>query len=287
MHPAPFTYHRASSVDEAISMLGTLDNAKIISGGHSLIPVMKLRLAEPANLIDVTGIPGLRGVKEDAGALRIGALSTHHDLEQDRLVNTRLPLLAETAASIGDRQVRNRGTIGGALAHADAASDYPASMLATDAVVIVRGAGGSREIPAAEFFLGFLTTALEEGEVITEIRVPVLAPMTGSAYEKLANQASGYAIVGIAAILKLGSDGKIADARVALTGATPSAVRCSRAETILIGAAPIEETFRSAARVAGEGLDLLDDLHASSAYRQRVVVGLTQRALSRALASVS
>lgn len=285
MNPSPFAFHRATSVQDAISLVSTLDNAKIIAGGHSLLPVMKLRLAEPDHLVDITGIPGLRGVAERNGVIEIGALSTHRDLATSDLIGRAVPMLAESALAVGDNQVRNRGTIGGALAHADAAADYPAVMLAAEAVMIAESAKGRREIPAEEFFLGFLTTALGPEELLVGIRLNVPAAGTGSAYEKLANQASGYAIVGVAASVTVNGAGSISAAKIGLTGATASAVRIPACEAALIGRTPSADVIAHAAAFAPEGLELLDDLHASTAYRGRVVRGLTARAITRAVAS--
>ena len=280
MNPAPFDYHRAASLDDAIALLQEHgDAAKLLAGGHSLLPLLKLRLAQPEHLIDIGGLQDLRGVRADGDTLRIGALTTHHALEADPILQDRCPLLAETAATIGDRQVRNRGTIGGALCHADAAADYPAAVLALDADLVARGPNGERTIPAAEFFLGFLTTALAPDEILTEIRVPALPPATGASYQKLANQASGYALVGVAAVVTLGPDGSCRRARVGITGAGSTHLRATAVEAALEGATLDDATVRAAAQTAGDGLDLLDDHHAPAPYRLRVLRGLTARAL--------
>ena len=284
MNPAPFAYHRAGSVQEAIALLGRYgEGAKLLAGGHSLLPVMKLRLAEPDRLIDIGGLSELRGVREDGDRVRIGALTTHREIEVDPVLRRRCPILPETAAVIGDRQVRNRGTIGGALAHADAAADYPAAILALDAEVVARGPGGERAIPAADFFVEFLTTALAPDEVLIEIRVPALPPRTGASYQKLANQASGYAIVGVAAVVTLDGEGRCAAARVGVTGAGPTARRATAVEERLRGGPLDEAAIRAAADLAGEGLEPLDDLHASAEYRVGVTRGLTRRALLMAV----
>jgi carbon-monoxide dehydrogenase medium subunit len=280
MHPAAFDYHRATTVQEAIALLQEHgDDAKLLAGGHSLLPVMKLRLAEPAHLIDIAPLADLRGVRADGDVLRIGALTTHHQIETDPTLRQRCPLLAETASRVGDRQVRNRGTIGGALAHADAAADYPAAILALDAEMLAQGPAGERTIPAADFFVGFLTTALSPDELLTEIRIPAAAARTGASYQKLANQASGYAIVGVAAVVTLDGDGRCAAARVGITGTGDHAVRATAVEAALHGAPLDEATVRAAADAAAEGIDPLDDLHASADYRLNVTRGLTRRAL--------
>ena len=284
MNPAAFEYHRAGSVQEAIALLQQYgEGAKLLAGGHSLLPVMKLRLAEPAHLIDIGRVGELRGVREDGDHIRIGALTTHHEVEVDPILRRCCPLLPETAATVGDRQVRNRGTVGGALAHADAAADEPAAILALDAVLIAQGPGGERALPAAEFFVEFLTTALAPDEVLTEIRVPVMPARTGTSYQKLANLASGSAIVGAAAVVTLDGNGRCASARIGITGAGATARRASAVEEALLGAAVDEATIRAAAEHAGEGIEPLDDIHASAGYRLGVTRRLTARALLTAV----
>jgi carbon-monoxide dehydrogenase medium subunit len=280
VYPAPFEYHRAESVDGAIALLQELgDQAKLIAGGHSLLPVMKLRLAQPAHLIDLGRIETLRGVSADGAAIRIGAMATHQQIATDETLRQLCPLLPEVAGLIGDVQVRNRGTIGGALAHADAAADYPAAILALDATIVAVGPNGERTIPAADFFLGFLTTALEPDEILTEIRIPALPARTGTSYQKLANQASGYALTGIAAVVTIGDDGRCSQAKIGITGAGDTAGRATGVEQGLIGAALDDATIRAAADRAAEGIDFLDDIHASADYRRQVTIGLTRRAI--------
>ncbi|MDP9365997.1 MAG: xanthine dehydrogenase family protein subunit M, partial [Chloroflexota bacterium] len=235
MNPAAFDYHRAASVQDAVALLQQHPDAKLLAGGHSLLPVLKLRLAEPPALVDIGRIPELRGVREEGAGLTIGALTTHHQLATDPLVRERAPLLAETAARVGDRQVRNRGTFGGTLAHADAAADYPAAVLALEAEIVARGPGGERTIPAADFFVAFLTTALAPDEILTEVRLPAPLPRSGTSYQKLANQASGYAVVGVAAVVALDEQGRCAEARVGITGAAERGLRATATEAALLG----------------------------------------------------
>ncbi len=288
MNPAQFEYHRATSLAEAHELLGQFgEEAKLLAGGHSLLPTMKLRLAQPAHLIDITHLADLRYVQPDGGMLRVGALSTHHDLETDPTVRKACPLLAEVAAVIGDRQVRNRGTIGGALAHADPAADYPAVILALEATIVAQGPSGSREIAADDFFVDLLTTSLAPDEIVTEIRIPIAADRVGVAYEKLANQASGYAMVGVAAVVGLDGDGTCRRARIGITGASAVAARAKNVETALEGYPLDDAVVTAAVSHAVDGLDLLDDVHASAAYRQRVTIGLTRRAVLNALRQVS
>ncbi|MFN8592888.1 MAG: xanthine dehydrogenase family protein subunit M [Thermomicrobiales bacterium] len=287
MNPAIFAYHRPANLDEAISLLQEHgEGAKLLAGGHSLLPIMKLRLAEPERLIDIGRLSELRGVGQDGDALVIGALTTHSEVASSDLVRAAAPLLAATAERVGDRQVRNRGTIGGALAHADAAADYPAAILALEATMVARGPRGSREIAARDFFVDFLTTALEPTEVLTEIRVPGQTSGFGWNYQKLANQASGYAIVGVAALLDRDDEGRCRDVRIGITGVAAVAWRAEAAEAALRGQPLNPETIAAAATQADSGVEMLDDLHGSAAYRQRVCRGLTRRALAAALERV-
>lgn len=284
MNPAPFAYHRAQTLAEAHQLLQRYgEEAKLLAGGHSLLPTMKLRLAQPGHLIDIGGIADLKYIRADQGALRIGALTTHRDIETHPLVRERCPLLAETAAVIGDRQVRNRGTIGGALAHADPAADYPAAILALDATIVAEGPNGQREIPAIEFFTGLLTTALAPDEIITEIQVPHLSARTGTSYVKLANHASGFAIVGVAAFISLDSSGRCTKARIGITGAGPVPARARTVEWGLESYPLDEDIVTAASRHAADGIEFLSDLHASAGYRRRVTIGLTKRAILTAL----
>jgi aerobic carbon-monoxide dehydrogenase medium subunit len=278
VHPNPFEYHRAASVEEAISLLQTLEDPKLIAGGHSLLPAMKLRLANPANLVDITSVPGLSGVTDLGDTLEIGALTTHRGVAEDGLLKQFCPVLADTAEVVGDRQVRNRGTIGGALAHGDPAADYPAAILALDAELVAVGPNGQRTIAAADFFVGLLTTALEPEEILTAIRVPKAAAKTGMAYEKLANQASGYALVGVAAIVSGGA------VRIGITGVGDHAFRANGVEAALAGKSLDEATVKAAAQSATDGVDIFGDLHASEAYRRRVTSGLVTRAILKAAA---
>jgi carbon-monoxide dehydrogenase medium subunit len=288
MNPAPFTYHRAASVAEAVALLNQYDDdgAKLIAGGHSLLPVMKLRLAEPAHLIDLTGAADevLRGVTLDGDTLRVGALVTHRTLERDATIRQAAPLLAEMASHVGDQQVRSRGTLGGTLAHADPAADYPAGLLVSEATIVAQGTDGTREIAIDQFFLGLLTTALSPDEIITEIRFPVAPSGTGVSYQKVANQASGYAVVGVAAQVTVGADGTASDVRVGVTGATDRAFRASGVEVALSGRAIDDAGVTAALAGVNDGIDFLEDISASAEYRQRLVRGLVKRAVLAAAA---
>lgn len=286
MYPAPFDYHRATSIDDALTLLSEhADTAKVLAGGHSLLPVMKLRLAQPELLIDINAIAELKKISVDSDQVTIGALVTHHELATNPDIASHAPLLAEMATLIGDQQVRNLGTVGGALAHADPAADYPAGMLALDATIVVTSANGERTIPVDEFFQGFLTTALAQDELLTAIRIPVSDKPLRVAYEKLANPASGYATVGIAVALSTDGAGNIATIRIGITGTAASAYRATSVEAALIGTAGDEATLKGIVTSATDGVDVMEDKHATVAYRTRVTQNLIRRAVSRALAN--
>lgn len=282
MNPSTFAYERAETLDAAIALLAEHgDSAKLLAGGHSLLPIMKLRLAEPELLIDIGRIAELRGIRDDGDDIAIGALTTHHAIATDPMLRERAPLLAAAASRVGDRQVRNRGTIGGALAHADAAADYPAAVLALETTIVAKGPQGERRIPAGEFFLDFLTTALQPDEILTEVRVAIPPQGHGWSYQKLANQASGYALVGVGALAIL-DNGVCSDIRIGITGAAAVAWRASAVESALRGRTLDTDAVNSAAAAAIDGVEPLDDLHGSAEYRRRVTQGLTRRAILQA-----
>lgn len=283
MYPAPFEYHRASSVDEAIALLAQYeDDAKLLAGGHSLIPLLKLRFAQPGHLIDVRHIQALHGISELDGSVVIGAATTHWMVENSGLVRRRLPILAEAAALIGDPQVRNMGTIGGSLAHADPAADYPAVMLAMDAQMVAVGPTGSRSIKAADFFVGLLTSALEPGEVLTQVRIPVPATGTGSAYEKYPHPASRYALVGVAASVTMASS-RVQKAQVAVTGLGAMVTRAAGVELALTGTAGDVAAVTAACARASEGIDVRADMQGGGEYKRSLAAAYAKRAISRAI----
>ncbi|MCS7172970.1 MAG: xanthine dehydrogenase family protein subunit M [Armatimonadetes bacterium] len=283
MIPATFEYVRAHSVEEAIRLLQQYgDRAKLLAGGHSLLPLMKLRLAQPEVLIDLGRIPELRGIREDTGGLRIGAMTTHDEIARNLLVQRQCPLLAETASQIGDIQVRNMGTIGGSLAHADPAADYPAAVLALEAEIHCQGPGGGRTVKATDWFVDLLTTALQPGEVITEVRVPVRRAGQGYAYVKMPHPASGYSLIGVACLVTL--EGTVCrEARVAITGVGPKAVRLGKVEGALVGKTLDEAVVAEAAQLAADGLEATDDLYASAEYKRHLATVYTKRAVLRAV----
>ena len=285
MIPTGFEYERATSLDDAVAKLAAANGAaKLLAGGHSLVPLMKLRLSEPQRLIDIARIPGLSGVREKDGRIEIGAATVHHDVGSSALLQERCPLVSDAAREIGDPQVRNRGTLGGSLAHADPSADYPAVMLALDAQIHVKGPGGWRTVAAADFFQDLFTVDLRADEIIAGVQ---FAPVKAAAYAKLHQRASHYAIVGVAAALDV-DKGNIRAARVGLTGATTHAVRLTNVEQALAGKAATRETIEAAAKLAGQGLDAINsDLHASEEYRRAMIPVFAARALTAALARVA
>jgi carbon-monoxide dehydrogenase medium subunit len=283
MPATPFEYHDPSTLQEAIALLTQYGGeAKILAGGHSLLPIMNLRLAQPKALIDIGKIPGLSGIREENGTLVIGAMTTHYLVESSSLLKQKLPILPETAAVIGDVQVRNRGTIGGSIAHADPAGDFPAAAVALDMQLKAVGPRGERTISAREFFVDILTTALQPDEILTEIRVPALAPRTGSAYEKFPNPASRYAIVGAAAVVTTDGNGVCQKASVGLNGVTGKPVAAVGVEQALVGKRLNGQAIQEASAKAADGLEPLGDIFASAAYRAHLARVYTKRALSRA-----
>jgi carbon-monoxide dehydrogenase medium subunit len=276
-----FEYASPASLKDALGMLSG-DNVKVLAGGMSLIPLMKLRLATPGQLVDIGRIPDLNYIREDKGVLRIGATTTHYEVESSATVRSRCPLLADAASHIGDIQVRNMGTIGGSVAHADPAADYPASLLALEARVALASAKRQREIPIADFFVDTFTTALEPGEIVREVIVPVEEQAVGTSYQKMLQPASGFAIVGVAARIRK-SGGKVAMARVGLTGLSGKPYRAAKVEKALEGTAGSATDVQKAAAIVAEGVDANSDLHASADYRKHLARVYTMRALTVAL----
>ena len=282
MIPGSFEYFAPTALDEALSLLQEHgDDAKVLAGGHSLIPTMKLRLAEPAVIIDIGGIGGLKGISESGGTLVIGALTTHHELESSDLVQQKVPLLAETAAEIGDVQVRNKGTIGGSLAHADPAADWPAAILALDADLQIAGTSGERTVKATDFFQGLYETDLGDDEILTAIRVSIPDANTKGTYLKLHQVASGFALTGVAVVLTKSGD-TCQSVSVSITGVSDAPYRASGVESALTGAALTSDNIAAAAARAADGITALEDIHASEAYRQNLAQVYTRRAIEAA-----
>ena len=281
--PAAFDYHVAKSVDEAIALMQQYgDDAKFLAGGHSLLPTMKLRLAQPAHLIDLGRIQGLSYIREEDGAVAVGAMTTYVTIGNSDVIRQNFPILPEAISSIGDQQVRNRGTIGGSVAHSDPAADLPGVVLALKADILVQGANGIRTIKADDFFQDLFQTALEPGEVITEIRFAKPAARTGSAYEKLPNKASHYAVVGCAAVVTLDTDGTCTSASVVITGASVKPTRASAVEAALVGKKLDAATIAAATSNAADGMEMVGDIHGSKEYRAQMAGVMAKRAIARA-----
>jgi len=282
MYSESFEYFRPKTLAEAAKLLKKNKGARVLAGGHSLLPAMKLRLASPKALVDIAGIKGLAGIKAQGKGLSIGAATTHAAIAASALVRKACPLLAEVAAQIGDVQVRNRGTIGGSIAHADPAADFPTALVALEATIVARGTSGERKIPAGKFFVDLFTTALKNGEIVTAILVPALGKGTGSAYLKHPHPASRYAVAGVAAIVEI-SGGKIAGARIAVGGVMPTPVLATAAEKALAGQKPDADAFAAAAQKVAEALpDPLGDTYASGEFRVHLATVLAKRALATA-----
>jgi aerobic carbon-monoxide dehydrogenase medium subunit len=282
MIPASFEYLRPGTLDEAIGALADGgEDAKVIAGGQSLLPLLRLRLAYPDLLVDVGGLDELRGVTDTGDQLLIGAGTTHYRVVHDPLITEHCGLLAQATSTVADPAVRHRGTLGGSLVHGDPAGDLPAVILALDAVLIARGPGGEREIAAGDFFLDYLTTALQPTEVLTGVRVPKLGPDWGYRYEKFHRTAQSWATVGVAALARR-SNGHVAEARIGLTNMGPVPVRASAAESAVAGAEASVGALRGAAAAADEGTQPPADLHGAPDYRRHLARVLTGRALAAA-----
>ncbi len=282
MIPPAFDYHAPTSVGEAIGLLARLGgDARVLAGGHSLLPMMKLRFAQPGHLVDLNRISALRGIREEGGVIRIGAMTTEHELIAFRLLQEKLPLLPEAARQIGDPQVRNRGTLGGDLAHGDPANDHPAIAIALDATFVLEGPKGPRTVKAEDFFLGLYLTALAEDEILTEIRAAPFAPGTGWAYDKLKRKTGDWATAAAAVVLRLEA-GKVAYARIALTNVAATALRAVDAEQALLGRPLDEAAIRDAMARARAICDPAEDLRGDAAYKTAMAGEMLRRALGHA-----
>jgi carbon-monoxide dehydrogenase medium subunit len=280
MFPAKFAYAAPSSLEEALGLLEDPD-AKVIAGGHSLLPLMKLRLAQPKLLVDIGRIPGLSYVRSEDGVLAIGAMTTYRDIQLSHEVHQRAPVLAEAAHEVGDPQVRAKGTLAGSLAHADPAGDLPAVALALGGVVRAVGSGGERDIDLDGFFVDMLTTALQEREIIREVRLKAQPTGAGAAYQKFDQPASHYALTGVCAVISL-SGGTISSAHIGVTGVGTKAYRPTAVEQALVGKAPEEEAVKAAVQSVADGIDVQGDIHASPEYRAHLARVLTRRAVLQA-----
>jgi carbon-monoxide dehydrogenase medium subunit len=281
----PFQYESPGTLQEAIALLQKYgDDAKILSGGHSLIPMMKLRFATPEYLIDINRIPNLAFIREEGGHIRIGGLTREAELEHSELLKKHYPIFGDVTQLIADPQVRNMGTIGGNLAHGDAANDHPAVMIALRATVLATGAEGEREIPIDDFFYGFYQTALSPGEILTEVRIPASAKGTGSAYHKLERKVGDYATAGVAVCLTLDGSGKVGQIGIGLTNVNPTPLRAARSEEALLGKPLTDENISLAAQFASEDCSPSSDLRGSEEYKRAMVTVLVKRMIHKAAA---
>src|SRR5262245_48332417 len=283
MIPAQFDYKAPATLDEAVALLASdLDGAKVLAGGHSLIPAMKLRLAQPQLLVDIARIKSLAYIREESDQILIGATTTHYQLESSDLLKQICPLLPECARSIGDVQVRNKGTIGGSVAHSDPAGDWPAAVLALDAELVVVGTSGERTVKAEDFFVDLLTTDLQPGEILREIRIKKPTGRFGQAYQKVPHPASGFAVVGVAVNLALNDDGSCKSAGIGITGVSVKAYRAKAVETALAGTNLDDNTLATAVEHVCDGIDPSTDLYASGDYRCHLAKIHTRRAIQAA-----
>src|SRR5215813_889705 len=282
MYPAAFEYHAPKTLKEALGLL-KLSDSKLLAGGHSLIPMMKLRLAQPKHIIDLGKIKGLSGIKEDKSGFTVGAMTTHWEVESSKALKAKAPVVSETASVIGDPAVRNKGTIGGSLAHADPAADMPATAIALGFEFVCEGAKGKRTVKADDWFLGLMSTALADNELLTEIRVPVWAAGSGSCYMKFPHPASRFAVVGVCAAVTVDKSGNCSKAGVAVTGAGTKAVRAKGVEAGLIGKRLDAAAIEAAAAKAAEGVDVQADLQGSVEYKSHLCRVFAKRAIEAAM----
>jgi aerobic carbon-monoxide dehydrogenase medium subunit len=283
MYPAAFEYHAPATVKDALKLLDKLDDAKILAGGHSLVPMMKLRLAQPKNIIDLRQVTGLTGIKEDKGVITVGAMTTHWDVESSQVLKDKAAVVSETAAIIGDPAVRNKGTIGGSLAHADPAADMPATAIALGFEFVCEGAKGKRTVKVDDWFQGLMATALKDSELLTQIRIPVWPAGSGAAYLKFPHPASRFAVVGVCAAVTLDKNGTCTKASVGVTGAGTRAVRAKGVEAGLVGKQLDAATIEAAAQKAAEGVDVQADLQGSVEYKSHLCRVFAKRAIEAAV----
>ena len=286
MIASPFDYARANTLDEALDLLAQNEDAKILAGGHSLIPAMKLRLAMPSMLVDIARIKDLSYITEDSDQVRIGAMTTHYQIESSDLLKDICPLMPECASQIGDMQVRNKGTIGGSLAHSDPAGDWPAAILALDADLVAASKGGERVIKAGDFFVDLLTTSLQPNEILREIRINKPPGRSGYAYMKMPHPASGFAVVGVAANLSFNGGGECKSAGIGITGVSSKAYRAASVETSLTGARLDDNSIAAASSHATDSIDVNGDVFASEDYRRHLAAVYTRRAIAAAIQNI-
>jgi carbon-monoxide dehydrogenase medium subunit len=283
MYPAAFEYHAPATVKDALKLLGKLDDAKILAGGHSLVPMMKLRLAQPKNIIDLRKVTTLSGIKEEKSVITVGAMTTHWEVESSQALKAKAPVVSETAAIIGDPAVRNKGTIGGSLAHADPAADMPATAIALGFEFVCEGAKGKRTVKVDDWFQGLMATALKDSELLTQIRIPVWPAGSGAVYMKFPHPASRFAVVGVCAAVTLDKNGTCTKASVGVTGAGTKAVRAKGVEAGLVDKQLDAATIEAAAQKAAEGVDVQADLQGSVEYKSHLCRVFARRAIEAAV----
>lgn len=284
MIPSPFDYSCPATLNEALALLKKHgEDAKILAGGHSLIPMMKLRFASPQHLIDINKVPGLSYIKEEGNYLKIGAMTREVELEDADLIKKKYPIFTDATKLIADPQVRNMGTIGGNLAHGDAANDHPAVMLALRAEIVITGSGGSRTVPIDEFFFGFYSTAVQQGEILTEIKIPVPAKGSGGAYNKMERKVGDYATAGVAVQLTLDGSGTCTYIGIGLTNVNPTPLRASRSEDVLRGKKITDALIEQAANMASEDCSPSEDLRGGEEFKRHIVKVITKRMIKKAL----
>ena len=281
MKPPPFRYHDPTSLDEALDLVATLDNAKLLAGGQSLMPMLNLRLAFPDHIVDLNRIESLAHLSESGNGIAIGAMARQREVERSELVARACPLMREALAQVGHRQTRNRGTIGGSLCHLDPSAELPVVATALDATIHASRRGGSRSLPMSELPAFYMTPAIEPDEIVTAIAFEPWPAGHGYAFLEFARRQGDFAVAGVAVLLETGGDGVIRRASIALGGVGEGPVRCQDAEAALTGMAPGDDRFDEAARLCGE-VEAMEDVHASSAYRRHLARVLTRRALDRA-----
>jgi carbon-monoxide dehydrogenase medium subunit len=279
-----FNYDAPATLSEAISLLHEYgDDAKILAGGHSLIPMMKLRFASPTHLIDINNIPGLSYIREENGVLKIGALTREADLEESDIIEQKYHIFCDATKLIADPQVRNFGTVGGNIAHGDAANDHPAVMIALGAEVVITGQDGTRTVSIDDFFYGFYTTAVQHGEILTEIRIPAATAHYGTAYHKAERKVGDYATAGVAVMIQVDNNGRCTKAGIGLTNVNPLPLRASRSEEVLVGSDLSEEVIKQAAQFASEDCNPSDDLRGDEDYKRHLVKIITKRMIRKAI----
>ena len=285
MYASEFEYYAPATVAEAVALLDKYgDDAKVVSGSQSLVPMMKLRLSQLKHLVDLRKVPGLAGITESGGFIVVGGMTTHHAVSVSELVKKKLPMMAEAAGNIGDAQVRNLGTIGGSMAHADPSADWPAVLTALDATLVIASAGGERTVKVSDFIVGPLTTVLQPAEILTQVRIPLPQGRYGGAYEKMPHPASRFAVVGVAAEVFLDAGGAVQSSRIAITGLGPKVSRATSVEQALQGKKPDAAAVKAAAAKAADGFEIREDLIGSAAYKANLAAVIAERVLARALA---